>query len=191
MKNVIFIVLVSSSLLIAQSATIDSCATVIAQDTVCISDLVQQQINKAIEKQSQQIVHAVSEAKINFVPKVVVAPTANDPIRNFVNALPIHIQIFIAASFLIILSLLVHRAVLVVKRRSSRTLKNKISSLREEKIVTKENPKLKGERIKLKNRNSIFNVSEGHISKLAKELNIAKGELLLASRLKQYEIGKM
>ena len=74
MKNVIFIVLVSSSLLIAQSATIDSCATVIAQDTVCISDLVQQQINKAIEKQSQQIVHAVSEAKINFCSESCCSP---------------------------------------------------------------------------------------------------------------------
>jgi len=191
MKNVIFIVLVSSSLLIAQSVTIDSCAIGTAQDTICISDLVQQQINKAIEKQSQQIMPNVSEAKINIVPKVVITSTVNDPISNFVMSLPIHIQLFMAASFLILLGLLMRRAVLVVKRRSSRTLKNKISSLREEKVVAKENSKLKDERKKLKNRKSVFDASEKHISKLAKELNIAKGELILASRLKLFEIGKM
>jgi hypothetical protein len=175
MKYLIFIVLISSSFLIAQSTTIDSCEIEMAQDTICISDLVQQQIVKAREKQYQQIVQTVSEAKINIVPKVVVTSTVNDPIRNFVKTLPIHIRIFIVTSFLIFMGLLIRRAVLVIKRRSSRILKNKISSLREEKVIVKINSKLKDERKKLKDRKSIFNASE----------------LLLASRLKLFEIGKM
>lgn len=191
MKNVIFIVLLCSSIMIAQTASIDSCSMTSAQDTIRISDLVQQQINKALEKQSGQIVPAVSTAEINLVPKVVAAPTVYEAIRNYAENLPVHIQIFITTSFLVLLGLLIRRAVLAVNRRSSRILKNKISSIREEKVFVKENLKLTGERIKLKNRKTILNVSESHLSKLAKELKIAKGELLLASRLKHYEIGKM
>lgn len=191
MKNLFFVVLVSSSLLIAQSSKLDSCSTVITQDSVCISDLVQQQITKAREKQSQQTTPYVSEAKINIVPKVVAAPALNDLVFNYVRTLPGHILLFVAISFLILFVLLIHRGILAIKRRSSRTLKDKISSIREEKVFAKENSRLNDERKNLKNRNSIFNASEKHISDLAKKLNIAKGELILASRLKLFQIGKM
>lgn len=191
MKNLIFIVLVSSSLLIAQSAKIDSSANVAAQDTICISDLVQQQIIKAREKQSQPIIPYVSEAKTNIVPQVVATPTLNNSVLNYVKTFPIHIQLFVSISFLILIVLLIHRGILVIKRRSSRALKDKISILREEKVIAKVNPKLNDERKNLKNRMSVFNASEKHISDLAKKLNIAKGELILASRLKLFQIGKM
>lgn len=191
MKNVIFFVLVSYSLLTAQSATIDSSVTEMVQDTVCISDLVQQQIDKAIEKQSQPITHPVSEAELNFMPKGAVTRNIGNPISDFVKTLPLHIQLFFTISFIVLFTLVVRRVVLLVKRRSSRTLKSKISSIREERVVVKEDVKLKDERKKLKSRKSIFHASENHISKLAKELNLAKGELILASRLKLFEIGKM
>ncbi|MBA4406685.1 hypothetical protein C0389_05365 [bacterium] len=191
MKYVIFVILISTSLLFAQSEAIDSCVTEMAQDSICISNLVQRQIEKAREKQMQQAVIPVTEAAISIALKKVVIPISNDPIRNFVKSLPLHILIFITASFFIILGLVVRRTVYVIKKRSSRTLKNKISILREEKVITRENSKLKDERKKLKNHKSIFNASESHISNLAKELRIAKGELLLASRLKLFEIGKM
>lgn len=191
MKNVFFIVLISASLLTAQKSAVDSSAIETAKDSICISDLVQKQIDLAIEKQSLQNAPVVTEAKINLVPKVAVPPLVNDPFSNFIKTLPLHIQIFISASFLILLLLLIRRAVLSVKRRSMRTLKDKISSIRQERVFPKENSKLNEKRRKLKNSKSIFDTTEFHISKLAKKLNIAKGELLLASRLKQYEIGKM
>ena len=191
MKNVIFALLLFTSLLSAQVAAVDSCAGTIAGDSVSIRDLVQQQIDKALEKQSIQAAPPVSEAGINVIPKTVKIAPASNPLISIVKSLPVHIMAFVSASFLVILTVLIRRAIMTVKKRSSRRLKNKISSLREEKVFVKENPRLKGERVKLRNHKSIYNVSEKHISKLARELKIAKGELLLASRIKQYETGKI
>jgi hypothetical protein len=63
--------------------------------------------------------------------------------------------------------------------------------LREEKVVSKTDSKLNRTRKKLLSSKLIFNVPDHHISKMAKGLNIATGELQLASRLKLFEIGKM
>ena len=191
MKNVIFVVLLFASLLSAQVTAVDSCAGAIAGDTVSIRDLVQQQIDKALEKQSMQATLPAAEAGINIIPQTVKNAPVSNPVISIVKNLPLHILVFASASFLVILTLLIRRASLTVKKRSSRRLKNKISSLREEKVFVKENPRLKEERVKLRNHKTIYNVSEKHISKLARELKIAKGELLLAYRLKQYETGKI
>ena len=37
----------------------------------------------------------------------------------------------------------------------------------------------------------LFKQSDGQIGKRARQLNLSKGELLLAARLKLYEVGKM
>ncbi len=186
MKSLFLFVLISTSLLIAQTNSVDSSSAVSLQDSVCISDLVQQQIKNAIEKQSVQ-----TTTDINVTAQAEINQPVNKEIPGFFSSLPLHIKIFFALSIVILLAISFRRTILAFKKRASQTLKNKITMLREEKVVVKTNPKLEDARKKLRNSKSIFDASEKHISKAAKELNIAKGELLLASRLKLFEIGKM
>ena len=63
--------------------------------------------------------------------------------------------------------------------------------LREERVVSQENPKLANSRLQLKDNITVLNATEKEISKAAKDLNIAKGELLLAARLNLLEVGKI
>lgn len=186
MKFLFLFVLISASLLIAQTNSVDSSSAVSLQDSVCISDLVQQQIKYAMEKQSIQ-----TEPIINVAAQAEIKQPVNKEIPSFLSSRPLHVKIFLAGSIVILLAFSFRRTLLVLKKKSKLALKNKIAMLREEKVVTKTNPKLEDARKKLRNSKSIFDASEKHISKVAKELNIAKGELLLASRLKLFEIGKM
>lgn len=191
MRDLFFYLLFSASLLTAQAVSVDSTKTGLLQDSVSISDLVQRQIEKAKESRSQQIVANVSEAGINFGPARDLPQPWNYRIINFYKTLPLQLQIFFAASFLILFTISIRRAVYMIKRRSSRALKSKITMLREEKVVSKTDSKLNKTRKKLLSSKLISNVPDSRISKMAKGLNIATGELQLASRLKLFEIGEM
>ncbi|MDP2037823.1 MAG: hypothetical protein Q8L04_10605, partial [Ignavibacteria bacterium] len=71
-------------------------------------------------------------------------------------------------------------------------LKKKIGLMREEKVGgSKENPKLAKTRRVLKENFELLKQTDGQIGKRARQLNLSKGELLLAARLKLYEVGKM
>ena len=63
-------------------------------------------------------------------------------------------------------------------------------SIREEKVVVKDDPKLKNVRTKLKNNSEHF-TAENSFGEAAKELNISKGELLLAAKIKSYELSRI
>ena len=64
--------------------------------------------------------------------------------------------------------------------------------MREEKIGSgKQNPKLIRIRKALKDKIEIFKRSEKQLSKTARQLNVAKGELMLAAKLKILEVEKM
>lgn len=186
MKSLFFFILISASLLTAQANSADSSTAVQAQDSLKLSDLVQQQINIAKEKQSVQTTPVVSVAA-----KEEVIQPVNEERPSFLASRPLHVKIFLAGSIVILFALSFRRTLLAFKKRSTTTLKNKIAMLREEKVVAKTDPKLENARKKLRDNKSIFDVSEKHISKVAKELNVAKGELLLASRIKLFEIGKI
>lgn len=191
MRDLFFYLLFSASLLTAQAVSVDSTKTGLSQDSVSISDLVQRQIEKAKERHSQQIVANVSEDGIDFGPARSLPLPWNYRIINFYKTLPLQLQIFFTASFLILFVISIRRAVHMIKKRSSRALKNKITMLREEKVVAKTDSKLNKTRKKLHSSKLILNASDHHISKIAKGLNIATGELQLASRLKLFETGKM
>jgi hypothetical protein len=186
MKSLLLFVLMSASLMIAQTKSVDSSFVSSIQDSICISDLVQQQIKIAREKQSIQ-----TTAIINVAAKAEINQPINKEFIGFFSSLPLHIKIFLSLSIAILFTVLFRRTLLVLKKKSAQALKNKITMLREEKVVVKTNSKLEEARKQLRNSKSIFETSEKHMSKTAKELNISKGELLLASRLKLFEIGKI
>lgn len=193
MKRVTFFILIFTSLLTAQTTIVDSSLAVLSRDSILVSDLVQEQINKAKAKQSEQI----PAASNNFIEKRVNVQTIRETV-SYENKLvwffanqPLQIKIFSALVLIILFALIFRRTILHFKRRAARALKKKIEMLRSEKVVSKNNPKLQIVRKKLRSNKLIFDPSEKQISRTAKEMNVAKGELLLAARLKLFEIGKM
>lgn len=190
MRQFFLFFLIAAAFINGQNVPADSSVAFIAADSVNISDIVRDQIERAKMKQSAVVIpEVVREAGLD-VKNEPVKTEKNKPLSVYAS-LPIQYQIFIAASILVLLILAIRRTLLVMKKKSSRGLKIKIAMLRDEKIVVRTNSKLASIRRKLKGGREILDASEAKISKVAKDLNIAKGELLLASRMKLYELGKM
>jgi hypothetical protein len=193
MKFRLFLFIISASLLTAQSLKINHDSVSSSQAEVNIHDIVRRQIENAKLKQSAAAVQepAPVPIKAKSVQMPPAAGTGNNPAVVFYLNLPLQYQLFISLSAFVLLALISRRTVIALKMKTSRALKNKIALLREEKVIGRVDSKLNQVRKKLKESRSLFDTSEKQISKLAKELKIAKGELLLASRLKLFEIGKM
>jgi hypothetical protein len=195
MKKYVFMVFLFASLIIAQEKNLDINADQsTSRDTVRISDLVQQQIQKALEKKSVARASIVPEKlpeKINVPAETIVEPAQSNLIVNYLINQPLHIQLFIVASVLIVLFVSFRRAIYSIKKKSLDVLKQKIAMLRQEKVKSIVNPKLQLIRKQLRGKEMVFMKSDRQISKTARELNISKGELLLSARLKLFETGKM
>ncbi len=192
MKKIIFFLAICSSFLFAQEAQ-KSSSVLPAQDTIKIAELVQQQIEAARMKQTTNAasVSNFAEKRIEIqVQSVITAPQVRAWSDHFFNA-PLHLKIFSLTSIAILLFVFIRRAVLRLNKKRKLTIKQKIAMIREEKVVPRINYKIKKTRKYLKDKHWVFNSSEKHLSKAAKELNIAKGEVLLAARLKLFEVGKM
>lgn len=99
---------------------------------------------------------------------------------------------------IILFSSLVAFVVLVIRRLKLRTksktkngtknFRSNILSIRLEKSIPKKETKLKLIRENLLNSSVNFNVTEGSLARKAKELKIAKGEIILAAKIKSYEL---
>jgi len=75
-------------------------------------------------------------------------------------------------------------------RKGEKKLKNNIRILRGENIFVKEQSDLKSIRSKLLNSPVILNNHGKPLSEVAKELNISQGEIILAAKIKSYELAK-
>ena len=94
------------------------------------------------------------------------------------------------ATILIFSVVIIRRKILSRQKDNKNSLKENIRLLREEKAVKKLNPKLTDVRNSLIRDSLTFANPKAGISKIAKELNIAKGEILLAAKLKSHELNK-
>jgi hypothetical protein len=79
----------------------------------------------------------------------------------------------------------------ISKKTNHKVLKGNISSLRTEKPIKRERNELSIIRTNLKKNAVFISPLEKEISKSAKELKIAKGELYLAAELKSLELTKI
>lgn len=165
-------------------------------DSVNISQIVQAQIAAArkeeTEKKSQPVVNIqakkVEKAK-NSWTNIFVELRKNIPLSNdnFMKAV-----ILIAFSFMAFIVVFLRRLKNKLhkpskKEKSSDSLKKNISILREEKpLKIKYKKKLKLIRSKL-SKNYSMNPTSESLTRTARELNIAKGEVLLAARIKAHE----
>jgi hypothetical protein len=195
MKKYFLIIILFTSIVIAQDKNIvDNTNQQAVQDTVRISDLVQQQIQKALEKQIAAKASVLPETlpeKIKIPVESKIEPAQSNLFLGYWINQPVHFKIFEIVSVLIVVFVSFRRIIQTFKKRSLKVLKQKISMLREEKVRSIVNPKLQLSRQQLRGKEMVFMKSDRQISKTARELNISKGELLLAARLKLFEVGKM
>lgn len=164
-----------------------------SNDSVDIQEIVQKQIKEALKKKS--LVHDnILQAKKVSLETESVNETNKAELNlfsNYLNQLPLQYKIFLTISILIILFVLGRRSFLQFKRKSTKKFKERIALLREEKIGGSIlNNKKRQIRLKLKDNPVTLRQTDNEIANNAKQLNISKGELLLAARLKLLEVSR-
>jgi hypothetical protein len=193
MNKLILSILIYSTVLCAKEKTSNSIISENPPDTLKISELVEKQIVSAKEK---QLLLQLSKDNNVYKPilvkeKLKIDQVHNTSVNSFIQNQPLHIQLFGLCAIAVILFVLIRRLGFILKRRSKQAQKDKIQMLREEKIKSSPQPKLQFSRRSLRNSELVLKGSEKHISRTAKDLKISKGELVLAARLKLFEVGKM
>ncbi len=169
-------------------------STVSKSDSVNIKQLVASQIEYARKEQLSE----KSRTKDAALPatKSVNTVTGNIFFNNMPGSLNASYKIIMKISFFGFISLMA--ALLIYLRRRhlykdasiNRSFKDNIKLLREEKLFAKKNPKLSKLRKELGSSPATFNYSKERISKTAKEMNISKGEILLAAKIKAHEFNR-
>jgi hypothetical protein len=185
----------------------------IAGDSVNIKDMVTAQIEAARNKQVQDSITAADSNSVQKLPaktavesQAVVTLKHNsekteleklseylDPVFQAVrmsNELTIKMAIMGVATFFAFFIILIRRTRLGKKKTTKRDTKDGIKLIREEKVKDKKDGKLSLVRNKLLGSAPSFQLSKESVSKNARELNIAKGEIYLAARIKSHELKK-
>ena len=179
-------------------------------DSINIKEMVAEQINaikeKELERPQKVMEIARTEPEIkpspptkaalsdkwNSLLNVSVSPLF-DKIYNFFSSaddVTIKISILGLASFIALFVVMLRRKIIKRKYLKKDSLKDNIRLLREEKVIKRSDSKLTGIRNSLVNNPLSYKKTQSGISKVAKELNIAKGELLLAAKIKSHELNK-
>jgi len=102
----------------------------------------------------------------------------------------IRVSVMAFATFAAFVVVFARRKKLNVKKSKKQNYKDGIKLIREEKVKVQSNGKLSLVRNKLIGRTSAYQVSNDIVSKNARELSIAKGEIYLAARIKSHELKK-
>ena len=190
-----FIILITFSPACPQGTPVISGSEGAASDSVCISSLVSAEIDSALKQEKCGMMNYSyknnsEEPDVKEVkkPEIVAPPqTADKPsfIRN---------TVFIKFSILAAASLAAALIVVLRRRKDSRKkpfadlLKENIGKMRTEDYVHKPNPVINDIRINLLQSD---HVTIDSISSRARELKISKGELMLAARIKSYQLAQI
>ncbi len=84
----------------------------------------------------------------------------------------------------------IRRKFLKLVLKPDKSLKNNIKTIRGENLIKRERPQLKSIRSKLVNSPVILNNHGKSLPSVARELNISQGEIILAAKIKSYELAK-
>lgn len=197
MKNLLALILIAGFVNLSAQAQRDTSAYVeyAAGDSIKIADIVRLQIEAARIRDSIKtaIPAEPSKAEILAVPAVKKAEKAETKVDYFafLNGISIEIRILAVFSFIVFMWVFSRRALIYFKKRDKILLKKNIALLREEKVPQKMAKRSRKAKKDLSRNLSGMQLNEKLLARKARELNIAKGELLLASRLKNFELGKV
>jgi len=161
--------------------------TATLKDTINISNMVQKQIESARQKEIQI-------KKINA--EAAILPLVEENAKSILglNPMPFLSSIYFSKGFILIYASIFIALFIFIKRvknkknDSAQNLKNAINILRNEVAVKKQNKKLEKLRRKIHASNQLSNFGEQEIIKIAKKLQISKGELLLAVKIKSHQL---
>jgi hypothetical protein len=182
----------------------------LAIDSVDISQLVSAQIETARKKQTQDSIDileakniplkavATSQAVITPKPKnekpqwQALGAYVEQVLREVstANEITIKLSIMGAATFFAFIIVYVRRKKINSKRETKANFKDGIKLIREERVKDRINIGLSLIRNKLIGSASSFLLSNDSVAKNARDLNIAKGEIYLAARIKSHELKK-
>ena len=174
-----------------------SADTTASADSVSLSQIVASQIAAARQKQiSDSLEAAKAPAVKTEAPPAQNIGIAGELLERARSIYYENTDIVLKTAFLLAVSIVAF-IIILLRRRKSRpkelqetSLKKNVRMLREEKMEFNINPELKMMRKRLLHDPSINFTSRDSISRTARELNISKGELMLAASIKSHEMAK-
>ncbi len=204
MKRFLIILLMFTSCRIYAQVNIDSVLSKLSYfplDTIKISDLVLKQIEEArLKAESSEIFveeKVVEDSnKVNIERAAISIPVSNiskeqtNGLFEMFGSLSTNVKIFLSISVVILILVGFRRILMRIRKNAGNGLKKKIAMIREENVIVKKDRKLSKTRKALRKLKFIENISGNRIELMARELSIAKGEILLASKIKKFEYGK-
>lgn len=196
-----------TKLSIKDSSSIE--ANISQADSIDIRQIVESQIAAVKEKQTESLntefyqrikkngnVGINKQAGLNNTLEDFYILNISPAVHNISNVfssaeeITIKVSILAGALFLALLIVFTRRKLLKRDHKKNNLIKESIKILREERAVKKNDPKMKDIRNKLVNNPSFYDSSKAAVSKVARELNIAQGEVLLAAKIKSHELNK-
>jgi hypothetical protein len=197
----------------ASKDSIKTNITLVTADSINIRQMVLAQFDAARKKQAQDTVAAadtttikstvqkaavITQAVVTLKPKP--QKTQWETYFSYIEPafravcvskeMTIKLSIMGSVSFMAFLFVIVRRKKLNTKKTIKRDNKDGIKLIREERVKDKKDSKLSQIRNKLIGSTSAYNLTNDSVSKNARELNIAKGEIYLAARIKSHELKK-
>lgn len=178
-------------------------------DSVDIKQIVASQINAAKKKEIEGIapqIEFTGEKKIvvdqnadesltgkwNRLLETTISPLV-DEVYGFISTADdttLKIAFLGLASLIAMLFVFFRRKVIREKHEKKNSIKDNIRLLREERPVKRSDSRLTGIRNSLVNNSLSYSNSQSGMTRVARELNISKGEVLLASKIKSHELNK-
>ncbi len=158
---------------------------------ISVAEMVEKQIALA---QAKQWANRQEPSKQKAVKKVSIKNQANsDWLASIASQVKLSPEMVTRIGIILLSSMFVFGSVvtrrLVLSRKSKlNNLRSNIQSLRLEKAIVKKETKLKNVRENLLKSSINLNNAEGSLAQKAKELKIAKGEIMLAAKIKSYEL---
>ncbi|HOI28405.1 MAG TPA: hypothetical protein PLZ15_01500 [Melioribacteraceae bacterium] len=164
-------------------------------DSVNISKIVQAQIEsaklKAIQDELKPVENKNTEETGRIsIPVMNIKKTEKPGLIDYFNSLKPEVIIFISVSALLIVAVISRRIAIGAKKKVKNSFKQKIAMIREENLILKPDRKRRKVRLLLRKNKFVEKLAGQNISSQARELEISKGEILLASRIKILEYGK-
>ncbi len=150
-------------------------------DSVSVKKIVQMQIENALQKKNRTHSEiAANKTNKKIETKLLVKPSSLSLLRYTANPLYIKIGIMILASLTVFVWVFLRRR---RKKSGNDRLKENIGLMRREKFIKNIDPQLKEIRTKLCLTASTLS-NEKEVTAKARQMNIAKGELMLAMKMK-------
>lgn len=164
-----------------------------SSDTLNIQNLVQEQISEAREKDS--VNHAQPTIKIAYAKNIITKKSHKSFEANLIfflsginkDAMEVIVPLVFFVSLLTLITLV--RKKVKATKIERQELKKNIKLLRNESVAVLEDKKLKSLRQKIYDSPEMY-MKSGEAPKVAKKLNVSMGELILAARIKSYEMKK-